>query len=123
MTYSVPAFFPGGLAKLQIISHILTYLLVYFVLISFSLTLLVSPSGDTGEIKGEVREQINAKVAEWREEGKADIVPGVRKFFSVYYPSVLYNYDLWIDLATQESRKVFFSNVIVVYLYSSMSLS
>lgn len=35
--------------------------------------------GDTGEIKGEVREQINAKVAEWREEGKADIVPGVRK--------------------------------------------
>lgn len=36
-------------------------------------------SGDTGEIKGEVREQINAKVAEWREEGKADIVPGVRK--------------------------------------------
>ncbi|KAM7293275.1 ruvB-like 2 [Ixodes scapularis] len=34
-------------------------------------------SGDTGEIKAEVREQINAKVAEWREEGKADIVPGV----------------------------------------------
>merc|ERR1712224_896328 len=34
-------------------------------------------AGDTGEIKGEVREQINAKVSEWREEGKADIVPGV----------------------------------------------
>jgi len=34
-------------------------------------------SGDTGEIKQEVREQINTKVAEWREEGKADIVPGV----------------------------------------------
>ena len=34
-------------------------------------------SGDTGEIKGEVREQINAKVSEWREEGKAEIVPGV----------------------------------------------
>ncbi|KAL7636506.1 UNVERIFIED_CONTAM: hypothetical protein RMT77_013281 [Armadillidium vulgare] len=34
-------------------------------------------SGDTGEIKGEVRQQINAKVAEWREEGKADLVPGV----------------------------------------------
>lgn len=33
--------------------------------------------GDTGEIKGEVREQINSKVAEWREEGKAEIVPGV----------------------------------------------
>ena len=41
--------------------------------------LICSPlKGDTGEIKGEVREQINAKVAEWREEGKADIVPGVR---------------------------------------------
>lgn len=36
-------------------------------------------SGDTGEIKGEVREQINSKVAEWREEGKAEIVPGVRQ--------------------------------------------
>ena len=34
-------------------------------------------AGDTGEIKAEVREQINAKVAEWREEGKAEIVPGV----------------------------------------------
>ncbi|XP_046383858.1 ruvB-like 2 [Ischnura elegans] len=34
-------------------------------------------SGDTGEIKPEVREQINTKVAEWREEGKAEIVPGV----------------------------------------------
>ena len=33
--------------------------------------------GDTGEIKPEVREQINSKVAEWREEGKAEIVPGV----------------------------------------------
>ncbi|CAB4054424.1 RUVBL2 [Lepeophtheirus salmonis] len=28
-------------------------------------------SGDTGEIKPEVRDQINAKVSEWREEGKA----------------------------------------------------
>merc|ERR1719478_717383 len=34
-------------------------------------------AGDTGEIKAEVREQIDAKVSEWREEGKADIVPGV----------------------------------------------
>jgi RuvB-like protein 2 len=34
-------------------------------------------AGDTGEIKQEVREQIDGKVAEWREEGKADIVPGV----------------------------------------------
>jgi DNA helicase TIP49 (TBP-interacting protein) len=34
-------------------------------------------SGDTGEIRSEVREQIDSKVAEWREEGKAQIVPGV----------------------------------------------
>ncbi|KAI9333619.1 RuvB-like 2 [Obelidium mucronatum] len=34
-------------------------------------------SGDTGEIKSEVRDQINQKVAEWREEGKSEIVPGV----------------------------------------------
>jgi len=34
-------------------------------------------AGDTGEIKSEVREQINTKVAEWREEGKAEIIPGV----------------------------------------------
>merc|ERR1711972_489521 len=34
-------------------------------------------SGDTGEIKPEVRDQINSKVAEWREEGKAEIIPGV----------------------------------------------
>lgn len=34
-------------------------------------------SGDTGEIKSEVRDQINGKVAEWKEEGKAEIVPGV----------------------------------------------
>jgi DNA helicase TIP49 (TBP-interacting protein) len=36
------------------------------------------PSGDTGEIKPEIREQIDSKVSEWRGEGKADIVPGVR---------------------------------------------
>merc|ERR1719240_1254667 len=34
-------------------------------------------AGDTGEIKVEVREQIDTKVSEWRGEGKADIVPGV----------------------------------------------
>ncbi|CDY36509.1 BnaC03g48680D [Brassica napus] len=32
-------------------------------------------TGDTGEIRSEVREQIDTKVAEWREEGKAEIVP------------------------------------------------
>ncbi|KAL9261755.1 RuvB-like 2-like protein [Drosera capensis] len=34
-------------------------------------------TGDTGEIRSEVREQIDMKVAEWREEGKAEVVPGV----------------------------------------------
>jgi RuvB-like protein 2 len=34
-------------------------------------------AGDTGEIKPELRSQINTKVSEWREEGKATIVPGV----------------------------------------------
>merc|ERR1719198_1025873 len=34
-------------------------------------------SGETGEIKTEVRDQINQRIAEWREEGKAEIVPGV----------------------------------------------
>ena len=68
---------------------------IIYVLVKFILTLAVSPSGDTGEIKGEVREQINAKVAEWREEGKADIVPGVTKFFVVvvFCLPMCYNYD------------------------------
>ena len=34
-------------------------------------------AGDTGEIKSEVREQIDQKVTEWREEGRAKIIPGV----------------------------------------------
>jgi RuvB-like protein 2 len=34
-------------------------------------------SGDTGEIRSEVRDQINLKVGEWKEEGKAEIIPGV----------------------------------------------
>lgn len=34
-------------------------------------------SGDTGEIGSEIRDQINTKVGEWKEEGKAEIVPGV----------------------------------------------
>lgn len=34
-------------------------------------------SGDTGEIKPEIRDQINAKVQEWREENKAEITTGV----------------------------------------------
>lgn len=34
-------------------------------------------SGDTGEIPSETRDQINVKVDEWKEEGKADLLPGV----------------------------------------------
>lgn len=34
-------------------------------------------AGDTGEIKSELRDQINQKISDWREEGKAEIVPGV----------------------------------------------
>merc|ERR1712130_206542 len=34
-------------------------------------------AGDTGGIKSEVRDQINQKVADWREQGKAEIIPGV----------------------------------------------
>ncbi|KAF2424208.1 TIP49-domain-containing protein [Tothia fuscella] len=34
-------------------------------------------SGDTGEIRSEIRDQINTKVGEWKEEGKAAILPGV----------------------------------------------
>ena len=34
-------------------------------------------SGDTGEIKSEVRDQINEKIFKWKQEEKADIFPGV----------------------------------------------
>lgn len=34
-------------------------------------------TGDTGEISAEVRAQIDAKVAEWREQGKAEVITGV----------------------------------------------
>lgn len=52
----------------------------------------VRSAGDTGEIKSEVREQINAKVSEWREEGKAEIIPGVSnsRFFPLVFLSSLY---------------------------------
>ncbi len=38
---------------------------------------LVLFAGDTGKIKPEVRNRINAKVAKLREEGKVEIIPGV----------------------------------------------
>ncbi|SIO73316.1 RuvB-like protein 2 [Babesia microti strain RI] len=34
-------------------------------------------AGDTGELKNEVREQIDAKVAEWQDDGKATVTQGV----------------------------------------------
>jgi len=34
-------------------------------------------AGDTGEISQEIRDQIDAKVAEWRDEGRATLSPGV----------------------------------------------
>lgn len=34
-------------------------------------------AGDTGEISENIREQIDSKVAEWRTEGRATLVPGV----------------------------------------------
>jgi RuvB-like protein 2 len=34
-------------------------------------------AGDTGEISESIREQIDAKVSEWRAEGRATLVPGV----------------------------------------------
>lgn len=34
-------------------------------------------AGDTGEIRQEVRDQIDARVMEWQEEGRAVLVPGV----------------------------------------------
>lgn len=34
-------------------------------------------AGDTGEVKHEVREQINTKLSEWKEQNKAEIIPGV----------------------------------------------
>nr|GMC57625.1 ruvB-like 2 [Ipomoea batatas] len=37
-------------------------------------------TGDTGEIRTEVRDQIDTKVAEWREEGKAEILPDIECF-------------------------------------------
>jgi RuvB-like protein 2 len=34
-------------------------------------------SGDTGEIKPEIRDSIDQKINEWREEGRAELIPGV----------------------------------------------
>ena len=46
-------------------------------------------AGDTGEIKPELRNQINTKVAEWREEGKAEVIPGVSFAVAIAYITLL----------------------------------
>lgn len=55
--------------------------------IALILSLYHTTIGDTGEIKPELRDQINTKVGEWREEGKATIVPGVRSWCRPPFPS------------------------------------
>lgn len=50
-------------------------------------------AGDTGEIKPELRAQIDSKVCEWREEGKAEIVPGVRLFVQQQYPNLIFYFS------------------------------
>ncbi|KAL2621106.1 hypothetical protein R1flu_001311 [Riccia fluitans] len=68
---------PGGeLQKRKEVVHVVS-LHEIDVINSRSQGFLALFAGDTGEIRPEVREQIDGKVAEWREEGKADIVPGV----------------------------------------------
>jgi RuvB-like protein 2 len=42
-------------------------------------------AGDTGEISAEVRAQIDGKVAEWREEGKAEVVTGCERCWFVLF--------------------------------------
>uniref|UniRef100_A0A7S0RP64 RuvB-like helicase n=1 Tax=Chlamydomonas leiostraca TaxID=1034604 RepID=A0A7S0RP64_9CHLO len=66
----------GELQKRKEVVHVVT-LHEIDVINSRSQGFLALFSGDTGEIRAEVREQIDAKVSEWREEGKAEIVPGV----------------------------------------------
>merc|ERR1712078_832062 len=66
----------GELQKRKEVVHVVT-LHEIDVINSRSQGFLALFAGDTGEIRAEVREQIDGKVAEWREEGKADIVPGV----------------------------------------------
>merc|ERR1712216_887340 len=66
----------GELQKRKEVVHVVT-LHEVDVINSRSQGFLALFAGDTGEIRPEVREQIDMKVAEWREEGKADIVPCV----------------------------------------------
>ncbi|KAA6366323.1 MAG: putative CGI-46 protein, partial [Streblomastix strix] len=66
----------GELQKRKEVVHVVT-LHDMDVINSRSQGFLALFAGDTGEIKPEVREQIDSRVAEWREQGKADIISGV----------------------------------------------
>lgn len=66
----------GELQKRQEVEHVVS-LHEIDVINSRQQGFLALFAGDTGEIRTEVREQIDAKVAEWREEGRATLVPGV----------------------------------------------
>jgi len=66
----------GELQKRKVVQHIVT-LHEIDVINSRQQGFLALFAGDTGEIKTEIRNQIDAKVAEWREEGRATLVPGV----------------------------------------------
>lgn len=66
----------GELLKRKEVEHLVT-LHDMDVINSRSQGFMALFSGETGEISLEVREQVDQKVAGWKEEGKATIVPGV----------------------------------------------
>jgi len=67
-------------------------------------------AGDTGEIKPELRDQINTKVAEWREEGKAEIIPGVSATTASQHNRILTKSAqvLFIDEVAHARYRMFF---------------
>lgn len=66
----------GELQQRKVVQHVVT-LHEIDVINSRQQGFLALFAGDTGEIKSEIRNQIDSKVAEWREEGRATLVPGV----------------------------------------------
>lgn len=66
----------GEIQKRKTVSHFVT-LHEIDVINSRQQGFLALFSGDTGEIKAEDREKVNAKISEWKDEGKAELVPGV----------------------------------------------
>ncbi|GAX10583.1 RuvB-like protein 2 [Fistulifera solaris] len=66
----------GEIQKRQTITHMVS-LHEIDVINSRQQGFLALFAGDTGEIRQEIRDQIDVKVAEWKEEGRATLVPGV----------------------------------------------